>query len=262
MEEREYETLYHEEERFWWYRGLHELVLQQVDVQARSHRLRLDRILDAGCGTGGMAKQLAARGPTVGLDWSPHALRWARRRVDRLARGSVAQLPFTAQSFDLAVSLDVLYHAGVPDDDDALRELHRCLRPGGLLVLNLPAFESLRSSHDEAIHTARRYRRAPLRRKLEAAGFRIERLTYWNSVLFPALALVRWTRRQTRSRRAGAEEGVGRSDVEPVPGVLDRMLSATLSVERAWLRLADLPYGLSLLAVARRPGGSAEEPNR
>jgi SAM-dependent methyltransferase len=246
MEPIEYNTLRDLEDSFWWYRGLHRLVLDALaDLPGAT-------ILDAGCGTGGLLARLASGHPTFGLDFSPHALRLARARgLPHLARGSVEQVALRARSMDAIVSLDVLYHAAVTDDEAALREFRRVLRPGGRLVLNLPAFPSLRSAHDAAIHTARRYRRAPLRDMLGRAGFAVDRITYWNSLLFPGLAAVRWLRRG----RSGVSGGAPRSDVAALPAWLNGLLDGTLQLERQLVRRRDLPFGLSLLVVAHRPEG-------
>lgn len=273
MEPIEYDTLFAQEEGFWWYRGLHRLVEDELrralpgrpghgpsrrDARAAAVNpaavtaARPLRILDAGCGTGGMTRRLATLGEVTGLDWSPLALDLARRRgPHRWTRGSVERLPFRDDTFDFVVSLDVLYHRSVQSDLAALLEFRRCLRPGGSLILNLPAFESLRSTHDAAIHTARRYRRGPLASLLRAAGLAPSRATHWNAFLFPGLAAVRWMR-----RRAGLAEGpAATSDVRPVPAAVNRLLGGVLALERAWLARWDLPVGLSVLAVARKPDG-------
>jgi SAM-dependent methyltransferase len=273
MEPTEYTTLFAREESFWWYQGLHRLVEQEIrralpglsgegrssgDARATSLDAAGDtaarplRILDAGCGTGGMTQRLAAQGSVTGLDWSPLALDLARRRGPlRWTRGSVERLPFRTGTFDLVVSLDVLYHRSVGSDLAALLEFHRCLRPGGSLILNLPAFESLRSTHDAAIHTARRYRRDPLTSLLRAAGLAPDRVTHWNAFLFPGLVVVRWMRRRARE----AEGPAVSSDVRPVPGPVNSVLAGILALERRWLARWDLPVGLSILAVARKPDG-------
>jgi SAM-dependent methyltransferase len=272
MEPGEYRTLFDLEESYWWYQGLHRLVEREVR-QARSraaanrHRIPDDpgttpstiattstpRILDAGCGTGGMARRLAAFGCVFGLDWSPLALELARRRGPfRWTRGSVECLPYRSESFDLVISLDVLYHRGVRSDLEALREFRRCLRPGGTLILNLPAYESLRSGHDAAVHTARRYRRAPLRALLAEAGLEPVKVTHWNGLLFSALAAMRWL----GIGRAFTGGSRGDSDLRPLPRPINRLLIGILDLERAWLRRGGLKVGLSILAVARRPSGS------
>jgi len=258
MEPLEYETLRRQEESFWWYRGLHRLIGDRVDASLNSipPSPRGVQLLDAGCGSGGMLAHLATRFgdrlDLTGIDVSPLALRPAAERgVARLARALVDRLPFADASFELILSLDVLYHRAVSDDLAAVRELRRCLRPGGRLLLHLPAFESLRSAHDEAIHTARRYRRRPLRALLVRAGLTPHRVTYRNSVLFPALATVRaWRRRETGGSAPPP------SDVRPLPPLVDGLLGSVLEVERRWLRWADLPWGLSLLAEASRPADS------
>jgi SAM-dependent methyltransferase len=257
MEPAEYQTLYEQEERYWWFAGLRGLVLRQLDRFLPPERLaaRGLRILDAGCGTGGMLARLDPYGRRFGIDFHPLALQLALRRETAhpsdaraaLCRGSVTRLPYRDGSFDLILSLDVLYHRGVASDLAALREFRRCLRPDGLLVLNLPAFESLRSAHDAAVHTARRYRRPSLRALLCEAGFAPLRLTYWNTLLFPALAFWRILRKAARRQGAG-------SDVQPLPAGLNRALARLLHLERLWLERRDLPFGLSLLAVGRRTG--------
>ncbi len=275
MEPAEYATLFAQEEQFWWYRGLHSLVEQTLRqalregfpgggaAPARAGGIatgaasdtggRPIRILDAGCGTGGMTRRLAAFGSVTGLDWSPLALERARRRGPlRWTRGSVERLPFRRDSFDLVISLDVLYHRSVRSDLAALCEFRRCLRPGGALILNLPAFDWLRSSHDAAIHTARRYRRGPLVSLLRQAELVPVRVTHWNALLFPGIVAVRWVRRPG-SRTAGSEAP---SDVRPAPGPVNRALERILALERRWLARWNLPVGLSILAVARRPDGA------
>ncbi len=252
MEAQEYATLRRLEDHFWWYRGLHAIVLDRVfrfgrpDGQAQ--------VLDAGCGTGGMLRRLRSRLPEaamMGIDFSPHALAHAHvtEPTTRLCRGSVEAVPAASDRFDLVVSLDVLYHAGVTSDAGAVRELARTLRPGGCLVLNLPAFEALRSSHDRAIHTARRYRRSGVEELLRQAGLEPVRVDYWNGFLFPALAAVRWLRRKDVEKDGPPPE----SDVRPLPGPINATLTAALAVERFWLRFGRLPFGLSVLAVGRKP---------
>lgn len=245
MEPGEYTLLFEQEETYWWYRGLRQLALEQVRAAAGPTR---PRMLDAGCGTGGMLARLAPLGLAVGLDASPLALAHAARRgAAPLCRGTVGALPFRSGAFDLIVSLDVLYHRDVASDLEALREFRRCLAPAGKLLLNLPAYERLRSSHDAAVHTSRRYRRRALRELLRQAGLDPLRLTYWNTLLFPALALLRL------SRRGPGRTGGLHSDITPLPRALGWTLEQVLSLERCWLRHRDLPFGLSLLAVAQRP---------
>lgn len=251
MEEREYATMFSVEENYWWYRSLRRRIhaaLRRGEA-ARSRRLSPQgpkRCLDAGCGSGMFLTSLAQPWIGIGCDASTTPLRFARRRgLRHLACASVEALPFASDSFQSMVSADVLYHRGVHDDVAALREMTRCLAPEGILVLNLPAFAWLRSTHDEAIHTARRYTTGEVRRKLRAAGLTPLRVRYWNWLLFGPLAIVRLIRRWRPSAEPPA------SDLRPLPNALNGLLDFTLKAEE---RLAGLPvpFGLSVIAEARK----------
>jgi SAM-dependent methyltransferase len=206
------------------------------------------RVLDAGCGTGGALLALQRYGQAAGFDFSPLAVGFCRQRgLTATALGSVTDVPFADQRFDVVTSFEVLYHANVPDDLTALREFRRVLRPGGVLLLRLPAFEWLRSSHDAMVHTRRRYTRGEVRRALVAAGFRPARVTYANSLLFPAVAGLRLLQRALGRSASKA------SDVQETPPLLNLLLLAVLALEGKLLALTDLPAGLSVLAIAQRP---------
>ncbi len=253
MRRDEYRRMFEAENRLWWYLAMRKRVLGRVAAIARAiycARTKPIRLLDAGCGTGGNLASLSEYVDVpylaVGLEVSKDALELATARVPaevRLLGGTVEALPFADQSFDIIFSADVLYHEGVADDVRALSEFRRCLRPGGAAVLNLPAFQWLRSRHDEAIGTARRYTTSGLRRKMEAAGLRAVSLQYWNSVLFPAMALYRLA---TKALPASPQPA---SDVSLPPEPFNKLLGSVLDLE---LRLPPLPFGLSVLGVAQR----------
>jgi SAM-dependent methyltransferase len=244
MRPAEYEAMYRVEDTHWWYSALRRHVTQAVTAEAR--RLgRPPRVLDAGAGTGGMLARLSGLAERYGIEIAPEAIRYCRERgLERMVRGSVTQLPFATGAFDVVLSLDVLYHGDVPDDAAAARELHRVLRPYGLLILNLPAYESLRGAHDVAVHTARRYSRRRILHLLEEAGLQPARVTHWNGLLLPAAAAHRLLSR--------LRPGEPTSDVQPVAPALNTALTAILRLEAALLSRADLPFGLSLLALARK----------
>ncbi len=187
----------------------------------------------------------ASRPRAVGLDLSPLAIGFARRGcVSPLVRGSVLALPFRDGSFDLVLCADVLYHEEVPDDLAALREFHRVLRPGGFLCVNVPAFDSLSSAHDRAMHTARRYTRGRLRARLMSAGFAPSRVVYWNGLLFLPAALVRLIRK-------GSGKG---SEIGMPPTPLNALLWLLARFDAALALRGLLPAGLSIAALARREG--------
>lgn len=244
MEPGEYATIFQAEEGHWWYQGMQRISTMQIE---RLYPGRDDlRILDAGCGTGGALLFLRSYGRAAGCDLSPLALDFCRQRgLRRLARAGVGRLPFAADSFDLVTSFDVLYHRAVSDVAAALSECRRVLRPGGRLLLRLPAYDWLRGRHDRVVHTARRFTTGSARRVLEEARFQVEKLTYANTLLFP-LALARRLAERVMPQMDDA------SDVNPRPGRLDPFFARALYVEARWLAGRDLPFGLSVMAVARK----------
>lgn len=254
----EYQRIYAVEETHWWYGGLRSLVIALLQRflpprgnGASAAGLGRPSILDAGCGTGGLATRMAAFASVTGLDLFPEAIRFSRERgLTRLIAGSVESLPFTESSFDAVVSLDVLYHAAVADDRHAARELARVLRPNGILVINLPAYDWLRGHHDVTIQTARRYSRRRVRALLRSAGLRVEWVSHWNGFLLPAAVSFRI------AQRLVARPVEGRSDVGPVHPVLNQAFASILALERRLLTVSALPFGLSVVAVGRRVVGS------
>jgi SAM-dependent methyltransferase len=220
MEREQYELMAREEGRHWWYVGMRRVSAGLLDRYGPSGG-RLE-VLDAGCGSGGTTAYLGRYGRVTGVDLAAEATALARRRgVGRVMRGSVSELPFRSGSFDLATSFDVLYHLGVADDEAALSELHRVLRPDGVLLIRLPAYDRIRGSHDRAVHTRHRYTREELGWKLARAGFRVEHATYANSLLLPVAELKRLLERgrgdrprnreheREYGRQEGATGGVG-----------------------------------------------------
>lgn len=247
MRTEEYAAMYRVEDSHWWYVGMRHVADALLRRRLNGRGGVLD-ILDAGCGTGGNSAHLRAYGRVTGIDVSPDALSFARERPGlRLARGSVERLPFRSASFDLVVSNDVLCHLQVADDRRATAEFGRVLRPGGVLYLQLPAFEQLRSHHDLAVHTEHRYSREELGHLLLDAGLEVDRLTYANALLFPAAAAWRVAHRRDRP------DEVEHSDVHPVPALLNSALRAALALEAPVIRRCNLPFGLSVIGVARRP---------
>ena len=249
MLETEYETMFGAEEGHWWYLGLHDQ-LQRAFARCRGLVTGPGRVLDAGCGTGKVLELLGDVQP-VGLDLSATALALARRRAPfALTWASAVSLPFAAGSFDVAVSLDVLANVAPAEVPAALGELYRVLAPGGALILNLVAFQSLFSEHDRAVGVVRRYRAGEVRRLLAAAGFSIEILSYSNTILFPVAAVVRLWRKRPR---LGAHVPV--SDLSPLPGPVNAVLASLRRLENYMiLRLGcAFPFGLSIFVVARKP---------
>lgn len=246
MNLQEYRIMYEVEDRFWWYVGMRRIF---VSLLERHYPSGGDlSILDAGCGTGGNLASLRRFGPVTGVDLSAEALRFcAERAVEgcRFAQSSLTKLPFDDNSFDFVTSFDVI--CCIDDDEAAFGELARVLKPGGRLLVNLPAYNFLRSEHDVAVFIKRRYTRSLLAERFARAGLRTERTTYANTILFPVAAAVRLA-----LKRKGLKESEARSDLKPLPRVLNRLLIGVLAAENALLKSVNLPFGLSVIGTARK----------
>lgn len=246
MERGEYRKLAERESFFWWNAGRREILREAL---ARAVSRRPLEILDLGCGPGGNILFLADFGSVVGVDASEEALALARARggFRNLVRSDAARLPFRDGSFDVVAALDVIEH--LDDDASALAEVCRVLRPRGTLLLTVPAYPWMWSKHDELLHHKRRYRKRELLAKVLAAGFAVERITHF---VMPAVPF-RLARKALRLGREGTDDVI-------LPRPLNALLRGWLSLERTALRFMSLPFGSSLLLVARKPslprGGS------
>lgn len=238
MSPAEHDILRAAEEQHWWYAVLHRLVLKELRARVRPGAA----VLDAGCGTGGMLARLGAW-QGWGVDVSPAAVEHCHRRgLPNIACASVNRLPFPDASFDAVLSLDVLYHQQV-EEQAALREVARVLRPDGVFILNVPALDCLRGAHDDAVCGTRRYTACHVRKRLLGPTLETDMIHYWNAWLFlPLLAWRRWSRR----------DHAARSDLRPLPGLLNRALALAGHADAQGCRHLRLPFGSSVFAVAHR----------
>lgn len=246
MNPAEYERMFRAEETQWWYVGMRAISRALLEPALRrpgatDHELA---ILDAGCGTGQNLRHLGTLGRVTGVDLSADALAFCRVRGVAAAQASLLALPFADQSFDCVTSFDVLYHGWVSDDRAAAREMARVLRPGGLLLVRVPALKMLWGAHDVEVHSRHRYTRGELVTLLEACRLSVERVSYCNSILFPLLLGRRTLDRLLR------REG---SDVAFLPPPLEWAFKKALLAEAALLgRGVSFPVGASVVAVARK----------
>jgi SAM-dependent methyltransferase len=235
------------EQNFWWYRGMRDVLFRALDPVVKKRRM--DRVLEAGCGTGYLSHLLQKeRGwPVVPLDLSGEGLRHARELgVQRPVQGDIAALPFADGSFDLVLSLDVIVHFPRGEEHVAIRELARVARPGGLVLVRAAALDILRSRHSDFVFERQRFTRRRLMALMAAAGLRVVRCTYANTLLLPvALAKFRLWEPLT-----GAPTSSG---VEPEAPWLDRLLYTPLALEAAWIGAGrDLPVGQSLIVIGEK----------
>jgi SAM-dependent methyltransferase len=253
------------EDTYWWFVARRRLVRELLVRHLRGGRRACPplaghirptggvRVLDVGCGTGATLATLAEFGEVTGLDRSPEALRFCRRRGHHrlvLARGE--ELPVMTESVDVITALDLLEH--IPDDAAAMREFARALRPGGLLVVTVPAGPWLWSEHDEALDHLRRYRAPRLREIMEDAGLEIVRLSPLITMLLAPIAALRLLQK-LQPREASAPQT---AFIIP-PRWINTLLVGLLWLENRWLLRWNLPAGVSLMAVAEKAAGGARE---
>jgi len=247
MNVEEYARMYRLENSYWWFQGrksiLMNILQQHIKIDSPSFR-----ILDVGCGTGLMMEEIRRRGnEPVGIDFSPLAMTYCQKRgLTRCVRGDVTQLPVLENSCDAIIALDLIEH--VEDDHALLGEFYKALRPGGVLLLSVPAYQFLWSEHDDALHHFRRYARADVRRLLNRSRFHVLRFTSAITLTCIPIILFRFLQRLL-PRKAKAPK----THLITLPRFLNRLLIDSLEVEAAWLRRHTLPFGISILAMAQKP---------
>lgn len=246
MRPTELAKMYDLEDTYWWFVARRELVRDFV-LRHRPSASDL-HILDVGCGTGATLSMMRGLGALTGIDRSPSALHYCRlRSLKQLALGTAEALPIASESTDVVLALDLLEH--LADDGAAAREFARVLRPGGLLVVTVPALPELWSEHDEALDHLRRYRAGRLRGILTDAGLHIDKLSYLiTALLLPIAALRLLQRRLPRKTRQAQTAFI----IPPKP--INWVLTSLLRLEHLWLTRFNLPVGVSLIALARKAG--------
>lgn len=237
--DRYHEVLGRVDTNHWWLEAMRAVVVASLVATTE----RGGRVLDIGCSIGHLLAAVPPDYIRIGLEANAGAVALARERHPDIefVHGQAEALPFDDGSFDAVLTTDVLSDGGV-DDEAAVREARRVLRPGGTLIVHVAAYERLISGHDRAVGTGRRYRRENLERLLLSAGFTPSRITYRMTALFPLAALHRVVSR-----------GSGEGDVDQVSPLVNRLLGAVMRAENAVVLRRSLPFGLSLLAVAQAP---------
>lgn len=246
------ERTFEAERRHFWFRGFRRFVAPLIE-KATAGRSS-PKLLDAGCGTGANLHFLQQYGVPFGIELFWRGIRFGHERgLPRLIQGSVTHLPFGNASFDVVLSLDVLYCLETPAEESALQEMFRVLRPGGSVVINVAALEMLKGDHSALGGEVRRYTKRGLSGKLERTGFQVKRLTYTNASLFPITATVRVLQRL----RGVKTDGDNKGDFHVPPAPINALFSGALALESKLVEAGiDMPVGSSLLCLAKKP----EEP--
>lgn len=249
MELLEYRNIFDHEESHFFYVSTHYLVTELVKkyLPHPSPLLRKERvkILDAGCGTGGLMKKLSKIGKVVGFDYSFEAVKLGRKREVVVKLASILKIPFKNNAFGAVTCIDVLYHRAVANDVAVLKEVKRVLKTGGILILRVPANKFLMSAHDKYVHTARRYSKGELERKIRKAGLIIKQISYIHSPIMP-ISLVKIFLEKLLKK--GSVSSVG--SVNPLVNWFFTWLlcfEARLVVAGLWI-----PFGQGLVVVATK----------
>ena len=230
------------QKKHWWFVTRKKIVLDTIDRYL--NKSDNAKVLDIGCGTGVMLNALEEVGRAYGMDMSDDAINFSKEIFNgKVEKGSLPdQVPYEKSFFDLITALDVIEH--VDRDIDSLKAIRSLLVPGGNVVITVPAYMFLWSSFDEMNEHKRRYTRTELKTKLVQAGFTIEKISYYNTLLFPVVFVVRML--NNILKRDGA------SDVDMPSRPVNFVLEKIFGIEKYLLRYFNLPFGVSVLAVVRK----------
>jgi len=232
--------MYARERTHWWYRVRRKLVRHLISRHVGTEGLK---ILDVGCGTGLLLKELQGFGQIRGIDMSQLAIDFCRERgLTGVTFGEATAIPFPDDSFDVVLALDVIEH--VADDAMAAREIRRVLKPGGMAIVFVPAFRFLWGITDELSQHYRRYTLPALLGVFESTGCSVKRASYFNFLLFPAILAIRGCVRIFKLRV--------RSELESNSNILNELLYHIFNLELWLLRATNLPFGVSALIVAKK----------
>lgn len=252
MDIAEYHKMHALERNYWWFQGRRRIILTMLE-QVLNGRVNATkpRILDIGCGTGMLLEDLEKLGFAAGLDFSTVALEYCRNRgLRQLGRADVKHIPVASNMIDLITALDLVEH--IEDDVNVMNEFFRVLKPGGIAVMSVPAHKQLWSNHDLALHHFRRYEKTEFRALVEGAGFQVQKFSYSIAVAyFPAMVF-------RRIKRALVSSQTPHTDEFRLPWIVNTTLRKAVHLEAKWLKRHSLPFGLSLLCIARKPGGPTD----
>ena len=236
----------HAEHKHWWFKGLRNLVLLSLKSRIKHNAT----ILDAGCGTGentGAIQTYLPSATVIGIDNNNIATSYAKIKVPGcITQGTINSLPIADSSVDAIINLDVIYHKEV-DEQLALEEFTRVLKPSGILIMNLPAFEWLRTKHDTRIYTSHRYTTAEVRNITHQVGFNIINCYYRNSILFPLMVIDRFINKLAARYTRGSSTKLPWAPINYV-------FSIIIQIENMLIQFGiRFPVGGSVFSILKKP---------
>jgi SAM-dependent methyltransferase len=241
MDESVYHLHYRQEESHWWFAARSEIVRRIIE--SYGNLKPGDTILDIGCGTGAIMKELSDRYRVVGIDMSPIAIEYSKKRgLEEVFVMPVQEFPRDKYNVRAAMMLDVIEH--IDDDIDVLRSAREIVGPEGRVIVTVPAYMWMWGAHDLLHHHKRRYTAKTLRAALEKAGLEPIKLTYFNTLLFPLAAVKKLLDK-------GKTPSIDEVHLDQPSGIVNSIFRKVFAAERGILPSANLPFGVSLLAVAR-----------
>ena len=245
MEKQEYDKMYQQENTFWWYKVLHEIVKSFVKKNTLGSQ---QKIFDAGCGTGRMVELLQNNGETSGMDFSKEAVRYSKERgLEKISQGDINTWRFEENYYDFIISLDVLCHESILDENEIYKRMNIGLKKGGFLLLNLPAFNHLKRDHDICVQTKKRFQKSAVVKDLKKIGFEIEKATYRMPILYFIILLQKIKRKIIKPKSIN-------SDLNSMPYWVDKTFYILGKIENYYLtRIGSIPFGSSLFILAKKP---------
>ena len=243
MDNNEYQKLYKFENFYWWHIGRKQIIqtlLSKIRLKTNS------RILDAGCGTGGNMRILAQFGNVIGIDNSPEAIKFCKKRgFENIQLKNIENTGFSDNSFDLIVALDLLEH--LDNDVEVLKEFHRVLKKDGYILISVPAYQFLWSEHDVAVHHKRRYSMKEINKCLLKANFQIIRKTFAITFIVPIVFIYRIIPKIFSGFKQQKS-----SDYVILPSFVNNFFIFLLSIEAFLLKYINFPFGISIMCIVKK----------